>query len=462
MIRPRSRRRAAITVLAVALVGAVVGLAVTGTGEPASAFRLLTGDAWLDNASAGTVSHVSGYTGRADTQTAVGRPGDPFEVVQRADGAYVLDLRTGKLLRLGDSTLSVVTHRGRDRYPGRPSGSRRHQHDLGRRPLVGDRPAGEPIDPDAHRQADSSRRPNRRRPGRRHRLALGAADRTGLGRRGRLPTARSAGRPFGHPGDLVQMADTSTGVWGVDRGGGQGGSSAGPRIARRCRCRRRPPARPRWWDRRPPAPTWSSSRAPRSWTSTPRSPSLSSLALPAAARASQVAISQGRAYLLDPTARQLETVDLSPLQALPPVTVPPGSTQLVSKDNLVFVNSPDSPQALVVNSDGAVTDIAKYVPATPAGPGRHGPGSSRGRCAAGSDQATAPRALQGLRLEYRSAPARRLPGRPPNGTTGAEHRITRTGGFHGDHQPATRPGDHPAADGAGPCRRSPRSAPATG
>ena len=75
MARRRSRRRVAITALVAAFVGAVVGLAVTGSGEPASALRLLTGGAWLGNSSTGTVSHVEGYTGGTDAQASVGKAG---------------------------------------------------------------------------------------------------------------------------------------------------------------------------------------------------------------------------------------------------------------------------------------------------------------------------------------------------------------------------------------------------
>jgi len=93
----------------VVIISAVVALAVTRSGVPASAMRLLTGDAWLENAAAGTVTHVNGYSGDVDAQATVGKAGDPFEVVQREGGAFVLDLRTGRLSRLDDSGLNVTT-----------------------------------------------------------------------------------------------------------------------------------------------------------------------------------------------------------------------------------------------------------------------------------------------------------------------------------------------------------------
>ncbi len=386
MIRPRWRRRAAVTALVAALVGGVVGLAATGTGEPAAALRLLTGDAWLDNTSAGTVSHVSGYTGRADSQIAIGKPGDPFEVVERADGAYVLDLRTGHLSRLDDSTLSVVTTAAEPRAPSalqvvagpdttwvvdRSSGIVQQMNPSTLEPVGKQIPLG-------------------------GRTGVALVDGTGslwvpLIGPGSVAEVRPDGavsrQAFGRPGNQVQVADTSTGVWGVDPQAATA-ASLQDHAAHAV-----------------PLPSMASGAAPLVGSSA-SSPdlvvvegadvldvntsvsSLSSLALPAAARARQVTISQGRAYLLDTTINQLETVDLTPLHVLPPVTVPAGSTQLVSKDNLVFVNSPDSPQALVVNAEGAVTDIAKYVLANPAGPVRHGRGHLAD--ASGTTGATAP------------------------------------------------------------------------
>ena len=386
MIRPRWRRRAAVTALVAALVGAVVGLAVTGTGEPAAALRLLTGDAWLDDSSAGAVSHVNGYSGRADAQIAIGKPGDPFEVVERAGGAYVLDLRTGHLSRLDDSTLSVATTAAET---GAPSAL---QVVAGPNTTwVVDRSSGivQQVNP-------STLDPIGQQIPLGGRTGVALVDGSGslwvpLIAPGTVAQVRPDGavsrQAFGHPDHQVQVANTSTGVWGIDPQAATA-ASLQDHAAHAV-----------------PLPAMRSGATPLVGSSA-SSPdliivegadildvdtsvsSLSSLALPAATRASQVTISQGRAYLLDPTINQLETVDLAPLRVLPPVTVPAGSTQLVSKDNLVFVNSPDSPQALVVNDEGVVTDIAKYVSANPAGPGRRGPGHQAS--ASGTTGATTP------------------------------------------------------------------------
>lgn len=365
MTRPRLRRRAAITALVAGLVGAVVGLAVTGTGEPASALRLLTGDAWLDNASAGSVSHVSGYTGQADAQTAVGKPGDPFEVVQRADGAYVLDLRTGRLSRLDDSSLSVGATAAETGTPAalqvvagtsttwlvdRSSGIVQQVNPSTLAPIGNQIPLGGP--------------------------AGGALVDTGgslwvpLATPGQVaevnPDGAVARQAFGRPGDQVQVADTSTGVWGVDAAAATAGALEDHAAHAVALPANAPGSSPLVGGSATSADLVVVEGRQVLDVDTSVS-SLSSLALPAAARATQVAVSQGRAYLLDPAVDQLESFNLAPLQPLPPVTVPAGSTQLVSKDNLVFVNSPGSPQALVVNADGAVTPITKYVPAAPAG-----------------------------------------------------------------------------------------------
>lgn len=102
----------------------VAGLTVatlTGTRERAAALQLLQGDAWLANKVTGTVTHVNGYAKRTDPPVPVSSPGDPFTVVQRPDGAYMLDTRTGRLTRVGDDTLGVTGFR---QVPGQSSALR--------------------------------------------------------------------------------------------------------------------------------------------------------------------------------------------------------------------------------------------------------------------------------------------------------------------------------------------------
>ncbi len=370
MARRRSRRRIAITALVAALVGAVVGLAVTGSGEPASALRLLSGGAWLGNGSTGTISHVNGYSGGTDAQAVVGKPGDPFEVVQRADGAYVLDLRTGRLLGLDDSTLAVATTRteaGRAaalQVLAGPETTWVVDHSSG---IV------QQLDPSTLAPVG-------------HQIPLGgptgtaAIDANGsiwvpVPGQAAVDQVDSAGgiarHLFGHAGDLVQVADTSGGMWAVDPQTATAKSLQHPGVH----------------SVQLPATSSRTSPLVAASASSPElavvagtdvldidtsPPSLSSLTLPAAAQTTQVSVSQGRAYLLDSQADQLQTIELAPLHPLASVPVPPGSNQLATKDNLVFVNSSASPQALVVNPNGAVTDITKYTPPAPnhVSPGR--------------------------------------------------------------------------------------------
>ncbi len=363
MARRRSRRRIAITALVAAVIGAVVGLAVTGSGEPASALRLLSGGAWLGNGSRGTVSHVNGYSGGTDAQAVVGKPGDPFEVVQRADGAYVLDLRTGRLLRLDDSTLAVATTRTETgpvaalQVVAGPDTTWVVDHSSGIVQQLDPStlaPIGHqiPLDgPTGTATIDATGAIWVPVPGQ---AVVDQVDSTG----------GVARHPFGHAGDLVEVADTSDGVWAVDPQTATAKSLQNPGVH----------------SVQLPATSSRTSPLVAASASSPElavvagtdvldidtsPPSLSSLTLPAAAQVTQVTVSQGQAYLLDSRANRLQTIELAPLRPLASVPVPQGSNQLVTKDNLVFVNSIDSPQALVVNSNGAVTHIAKYTPPAP-------------------------------------------------------------------------------------------------
>ncbi len=385
MSRRRSRRRVAITALVAAIVGVVVGLAVTGSREPASALRLLTGGAWLGNSAAGTVSHVEGYTGSTDAQAAVGKAGDPFEVVQRASGAYVLDLRTGRLSRLDDATLGVAS------TTTEPGPAAALQVVTGPNTTwVLDRSSGilQQLNPTTLAPMGSQ-------------IALGGptgtatVDQTGsiwvpVAGQAVVDQANPAGavthHRFGHSGDAVQLADTSEGVWAVDPQAATAASLQHPSVHRVAlpALPAAPPAPAPLVGASPSSPQLVVVAGPKVLAIDTALPALSSLALPAAAHSTQVAVASDRAYLLDTGAGQLETIDLAPLRALAPIPVPPGANQLISKDQLVFVNSTGSARALVVNAGGAVTPIAKYVPvaakpasgqaAAPAGKGPAGGG----------------------------------------------------------------------------------------
>lgn len=366
MARRLAQRRIAVAVLIAMVVGALAGLAVATNGEPASAVRLLTGDAWLENSSPGSVSHVNGYSGGTDAQAAVGKAGDPFEVVQRAGGAYVLDLRTGRLSRIDDSTMDVTT------------AATEKQPAAGLQIITGgnstwilDRSSGilQQVNP-------TTLAPVGRQIALGGPTGAGVVDQTGsvwvpVGTAAVVDQVDPGGivtrHPFGHPHDDVQLADTASGVWAVDP---QTATAASVSVGGV-----HPVALPAL--SAAPLLGFSQSSPNLVLVSGPQvldidtsHPSLSSVALPAAAQTTQVAVVSGRAYLLDSQAHQLQTINLSPMGVLPPIPVPPGSDQLVTKDQLVFVNSTSTPQALVVGPKGSVTDVSKYSPPAPTRPGR--------------------------------------------------------------------------------------------
>ena len=353
-----SGRRIVHLALVTVVVAAVVALAVTRTGVPASAMRLLTGDAWLANASAGTVSHVNGYTGGTDAQSTVGKAGDPFEVVQRPDGAFVLDLRTGRLSRLDDSKLSVTT------AVMEPKPAEGLQVITGTNATwILDRSSGvlQQVSPVTLKPLG-------------HQVALGGTTGPGvvdasgsvwvpLGSIGQVAEVSPGGvvvhRRLGRAGDDIEVADTSAGVWAVDPQAKTAESLSAP-SAKKVTL----PALPK-------APLVGASGSSPDLVLVSGSqvlgvdtaqPSLSSLALPTASSVTQVAVSSNDAYLLDPQARRLDTVHLSPIGVAASTAVPAGSDQLVEKDQLLFVNSTTTPQALVVNPNGTVTNVNKYTP----------------------------------------------------------------------------------------------------
>ena len=102
--------------------------------------------------------------------------------------------------------------------------------------------------------------------------------------------------------------------------------------------------------------------------------SVAATSSPTYGQAAQVALNGTTAYVLDAAARSLQVVNLDPLGTGLTVSVPPGSDQLVTKDNLVFVNSDSSAQAVIVNTNGQVTPVTKYIP----GPSSQEPSSFSG------------------------------------------------------------------------------------
>lgn len=350
-------------VLAAVLLGGGLTFAVTGTREPAAALKLLSGDSWLSNRATGTFSHVGGYSGRVDAQVAVGRPGDPFEVVQRPDGAYVLDQRTGRLSRISGSTMTVAASR-----PTAGKATAIQVVAAGDATWLLDSSSGvvSRVDPQSFAPIGKQ-------------VALGGPTGTAVGddagdlwvpQGNKGLVAEITGddlvhtNAFGHPGDPLAVAPTSTGIWAVDTAAGQARPVSDPAA---------PPVAVPATDG---APLVAGSPASSHLLVLPATQttlldidtshsSLSTLNVPGGGRVAQLAVSGGKGYLLDVVANQLDSVNLDPLATLPPVSVPAGSDQLVAKDNLVFVNNPDSAAALVVDPAGQVTDVTKYVAAGP-------------------------------------------------------------------------------------------------
>lgn len=361
--KQQSTKRVALAGALAAVLGAALVLAVTGTRESASALKLLSGDVWLGNAT-GTASHVNGYSGKVDGQAAVANPHDPFTVIQRPDGAYILDLKTGRLTRVGSAGLDVT-------------GSRQLSGDPSALQVLTSAPATWVLDHSSGvlQQVDPTTLVPNGPP-----VPLGAPTGTAtVDADGNLwvPIPSKAfvvevsgsdhaisSHPLGQSGDRVVVAATSNGVWGIDPQAGQARSLTNPAIA------------PLQLAQAPAGATplvgfsTASDRIALVANATlvdidTTHPSVSSMASPALGGAVSVVVNGDTAYVLNATDHQLDTINLNPLRSGPSANVPPGSNQLVSKDNLVFVNNPASPQAVVVNANGEVTPITKYLPGNP-------------------------------------------------------------------------------------------------
>jgi hypothetical protein len=101
----RRRQQGYVAVGLVSSFALVAGLGVAGAGASSTAVHLLSGSGWLANTSTGTVSHVNGYSGQVDATVKSGvKAGDPFTVVQRGDGAYIVDQRTGAISAIGGAS----------------------------------------------------------------------------------------------------------------------------------------------------------------------------------------------------------------------------------------------------------------------------------------------------------------------------------------------------------------------
>lgn len=366
--RPRSTKRLALAGALAGVLGAALLLAVTGSREPASALKLLSGDVWLSNLATGTASHVNGYSGKVDGQVTVGDPRDPFTIVQRPDGAYALDPKTGRLIKISSAGLDVTTS-----GPLRGKAAANQVLTSGSATWELDHSSGilAQVDP-------TTLKPNGPQ------IPLGASTGTAsLDASGNvwvpIPSkavvdevsasgAAITAHPFGQPFDNVIVATTAAGVWGVDSQAGQARSLTNASAS--------PVQLPQAPAGITPLVGFSTSSdriavvgGTTLFDINTTKPSVSSISAPSYGGAVSMVVEGRTAYLLDAASHQLDTVNLDPLTAGPSVSVPAGSDQLVSKDNLVFVNNPVSPQAVVVNANGQVTPVTKYLPGTtPASP----------------------------------------------------------------------------------------------
>ena len=337
----------------------------------------------------------------------------------------------GRLSRLDDATLSVATAATE---PGPAAalqvvtGDRR---DLGARPLVGDPAAGQPHHPGARSDARSR---SAARP------ASATVDQSGsiwvpvpaqAGRRPGQPGGGVTRHPFGHPGDAVQVADTSG-----RRVGGR------PRVGHgRRRSRTRPstavalpampgPAPARRVPRRR-APTWWSWPAPQVLDIDTSLPSLSSLG---AAGRGPVHPGGGRVRTgptcSTPAPTSSRPIDLAPLRVLASDTgAARAPTSWSPRTNWCSSTAAGSAQALVVNRQrlgdrpSPSTARRRATPSRrrragapgaaarrPGCPARRSRPADAGRPATSPDPPTAPPIAD---LSRRPSPARRSAGHPP-------------------------------------------------
>lgn len=300
---------------------------------------------------------------------------DPFIIVQRPDGAYMLDTKTGVLTRVAASTMGVAASR---RLPG--TASALTVSTGGSATWVVDRASGavQQVNPSTLAPA-------------RPQVPLGAPVGSTVTDRSGTLWAALVGQPtvigvdpstgavsrhqVGQAGDDLQLVSTAGGVWAVDpqagtlsplNGSGAQGVAQIPQTAAGATA---------------PVVASSTSSADVVVVSggtvievDTATGAVSSVTDARVRGATQAVVANGQVYLLDGTSTQLDVLGLDPLTVLGQIPVPPGSNQLVAKDKLVFVNADGSPAAAVVDAGGQVMPITKYTPAVAApGPELNGP-----------------------------------------------------------------------------------------
>jgi hypothetical protein len=355
----------------------MVGLGLVGVGAGSTAARLLNGEAWLANARTGTISLANGYSGKASAGVRTGlRPGDPFTVVQRPDGAYVVDERNGDLVRIDGTRLEGSS-------PGPTTGLGVPDLEVvanGRRTYVVDRTAGlvQPVDP-------TTLRPDGPRVDLNDAISEAVVDGhgnlwaalPGAGAVVEVDGSKVVGRHLvGQDDDAISVGVTSTCVEAVDATSGVAtcltGSGATVRI-------------PGGADRvpvvaaSPSSPDLLSVEGVQATAIDIRADTTHTSSLPAGAHVTQAVVNGDNAYLLNQSSQQVVDVDLSNGAPGNPFSPPGGATDLTEGGGLVFANNANGPQAIAIAPDGAQTPIQKYDPENPyaaVGPAPRGPAAA--------------------------------------------------------------------------------------
>jgi hypothetical protein len=323
----------------------------------------LNGQAWLANARTGTVSLADGYSGKVSAAVGSGvQAGDPFTVVQRPDGAYVVDERSGRLVRIDGAklrpssssmvpglhapNLEVVTGEGRSYVVDRSSGTVQ-QVDPGTLRPVGRAVALHSSISEAVTDPQGD---------------LWAAV-PGQGAVTEIEGSKvAAHRVVGQRDDAIAVGDTSTCVAAVDASSGM------------ATCVSKPGSTVHFKRNGNVIPVVAAS---------PSSPNLVSIegtlaveanlgdgtsettSLPEGARVTQAVMNGNDAYLLNASSQQVEVVNLSNATLSQALSPPGGVTDLTVGGGLVFANNADGPQASAIEPNGTQVPIEKYDPEQP-------------------------------------------------------------------------------------------------
>lgn len=347
----------------VTVLAAVTLVGLAGAGAQGTVSHLQDGGAWLRNVAAGTVTWVNGFAGRPAATVKVSTPGRAFSVVQRPDGAYVVDRATGKLTRIDGSTLTAA----RSAAPG--GGAAVTVLAGARATWVVDRVKGELQEVDQRTLAPKGPKLT----------AGGAVSAAEVDSGGRLWAAvpsrgaavqAAAGRvnpvPVGAAGAALTIAkdDTDDRVVAVDATAGRSVPLAGDSRELRF-------------------PGLEGATSASSAASAPQAaldrrgrllvtvgsggviaePGAASrtVDLPENAQISQAAIVGGTAYLLDRAHSSVLPVDLGTGRTKPALQVPSKrQPDLVVRGGMLFINDPTGAHALVVDGAGVVRPVEKY------------------------------------------------------------------------------------------------------